>query len=198
MLFEKSFANWPKMAMTKDGGVHVTGRYVSPALDKIGGIFIIPGAIAGGYWAWVSTEMIVVAALGTIAGGVAAALIAFRLFAKRLNLKVYANRIVLPGWIGPRKYSRDMPMEFRIEQHRRAMYEKGVNRTYRDALEVVMQYGEKRVPIAAMPQDRIELARALVIRLQNICDSIDMAKSMGGSSSGREMIADFGPAPHIR
>lgn len=198
MLFEKAFARWLKMTMTKDGGVRVSGRYVTPAQDKAGGIIIVPAAIASGYWAWTSTEMFIATVGATIAGGVAAGLIAFVLFAKRLDVKIYADRIVLPGLIGTRKYSRSMPIEFRVEQHQRAMYEKGATTTYRTALEVVMQYGEKRVPIAAMPQNRIELARALVIRLQNVCDGIDMARSAVGRKDEREAVTDFGPAPEIR
>lgn len=201
--FENALADWPKTSLTKDGGVRVTGKYWPPGREmRARGIVFI----AGGVWALLQSVdardirpgLAFMVGL-TVAWFVVLKPLWFILFTKKLDITIYRDRITLPGGLWPRKFSRKMPIEFRIEQHRGALTEKGQWRIYRDALEAVMQYGEKRIPLAEMPETDIDLARALVIRLQNVCDGIDTAIAMAESRSGQAVpVGDFGAAPDIR
>lgn len=135
------------------------------------------------------------------------------LIPRDVDVKVLAEHIQIKKGRRYRTYSRNVPIEFRVEQHHKAAKEemeeqkrgKPGNRWYREAIEVVMQYGEKRIPIAEMHMLDLEKAKALVIRLQSWCESFDQAvKRMadGQISPAGEMGAvsggDFGPTPDIR
>ena len=102
-----------------------------------------------------------------------------------------------------------MPIEFRVEEHQKGLEERAKEikhnkrfpHVYREAVEVVMQYGEKRVPVAELPLKEIEKGKALVIRLQNICDQWDEAARRLAEGqmrpAGETPVSDFGEAPPI-
>lgn len=196
--FEKALANWPKERRLRDGGVHITGKYISPKLDAGGGLAMFVGAIAGGMWGWESTQSYAVAAVAAFMGAVLLAMTIGVIFAKNVDVKIYPDRIAVWSFLGYKNYSRAIPIEFRVEQHHKALTERGGRRLYRNAIEAVMQYGEKRVPIAEMPEREFERARALVIRLQNVCNRVDLAMNEGKSTAGAAKESEFGPAPEIR
>ena len=71
-------------------------------------------------------------------------------------------------------------------------------KTYHEAIEVVMQYGEVRVPIADFNLKNLEQARTLVFRLQNACASVDMMNEYITPAAPEKRRADqFDPAPDI-
>ncbi|MBU1210920.1 MAG: hypothetical protein KJ587_06570 [Alphaproteobacteria bacterium] len=194
LTYELPVAPWPHTELTGDGGLHVTGKYNPPARL---------GAAAGGVIAifflvltlgvWLDNEAIAVPALGwTLALSPVTFLIFAAMFRRNLDIKIYKDRIVLPKTFGSRNFSRQMPIEFRVEHHSRAATETGRFMTYRNALEVVMQYGENRIAIAEMPYRDLERAKALVIRLQNISDRIDAATQIMES---RELVVQGGGGP---
>ena len=100
-----------------------------------------------------------------------------------------------------------MPIEFKIERHQKALaeYQKAQSRnrkmpeTYRQAVEVVMQYGEKRVAIAELPETDMERAKALVIRLQTMTDGMEEAarRMAKGQMTPPADASEFGPAPNV-
>jgi hypothetical protein len=135
-----------------------------------------------------------------------------KLHSQNLRLNIMADSIKFPSGWGGKTYSRMQPIEFRVEPHQKGMQEEQreartgqrASRIYREAIEVVMQYGEKRVVLAEMLQKDLEKAKALVIRLQGTCAKFDrmlahMADEMnlpasGGAANGGE----FGPEWEVR
>lgn len=64
-----------------------------------------------------------------------------------------------------------------------------------------MMYGERRITIAALRDTDLAMARALVIRLQNVCATIDeMLASLPGrvAQNASTSKGEFGPAPDVR
>lgn len=205
-LFERAHADWPSIAPIP-GGIAVTGLY--EGLD-LGGprfacgtvIFFVSWFLAG------ISENILIGIVAAVAGFYLLNRFELRLFGERLDVKIYPDRIELPSFSGPKLFSRELPIEFRYEQHQKAFAEeafehrtgKRQERKYREALEVAMQYGERRIVIAEMSQKDIDMARALVIRLQNLCAEADptTALSAGTGAIRPATGSDFGPAPDIR
>jgi hypothetical protein len=198
--FEQALAKWPKASVRGDGSVHVTGKYVSPRLDAGG--FIL--ALIGGAAASIITisgkdnagfgDFLLLALFWTPI----AAVVVYLFFRKNVDVKIYHDRIaVRHGLFGYKEYSREVPIEFRVEQHHLALTERGNATVYRNAIEAVMQYGEKRIPLAEMPHKKLEEMRALVIRLQNVCASVDASHALAPSGN-RTRASDFGPAPDVR
>lgn len=203
--FEKAHASWPKTELTGDGGVRVIGKYYPPdygALDKFLGFCAAFAALSFAINA------------GDPMAGVAL-FICYALFyffflifvlmwlnVSRLDIKIYPDRIVVLG----KNYAREMPTEFRVEQHEKAQEEERAEmragqrkaRTYRDAVQAVMQYGEKRVVLVSLKASQIEMANALVIRMQNVCANFGAAMQVAASQTSRAAPAgEFGPAPDI-
>lgn len=86
---------------------------------------------------------------------------------KRLNIRIRPETISVNG----KRYALAEVREFRVEPHWRAYRDDpGL---YRTALEVVMQYGEKRIQVAEMRQKEEEKAVALGLRLQNWCEKFE-------------------------
>lgn len=211
--FEKAFADWPQTVLTRDGGAHLTGKYVYPTLESRADAVLGLSSLAFAVWASFRTENVATGVLIMLVVSTCWYLflrrLIFRTFGKNVDVKIYPGRIAVRQWFGYRNYSREMPLEFRIEQHRKAIAEeanevrlqKRLRRTYRDAVEVVMQYGEKRVSLAELRYKDIEMAQALVLRLQNVCASLDAAMEMVAQGRIRPAgrgAEDFGPAPEIR
>lgn len=213
--FEEAFADWPKMTVLKNGGVHITGKYEQPGLAKwMNAVWALVclAALCG------LSVALPKSASGTAVGvpilmGIAYPIGVRRamawLFSKRVDVKILPDRIQVRSGRGYKNYSRKIPIEFRIEQHRKAIDEelaeartgKRKPRTYREAVETVMQYGEKRIAIAELPIEEIEQARALAFRLQAACVSPDAAMSLapqGRKARPDSSAGDFGPSPQIR
>jgi hypothetical protein len=87
------------------------------------------------------------------------------------------------------------------EERKEIATQKKQPRTYREAIEVVMWYGEKRVVIAEMVDNEYNKAKALVIRLQNWCSAMDRVKDLlrsGEAVSVDQSFGDFGPEPDLQ
>ena len=200
--FEKAHADWPKMKILKNGGVHLRGVYEHPGLAS--------RMLMG--WVFLS----ILFALPT--GGVGLVMAFFyplirpslvNFLGKKLDVKILHDRIQLRSGWGYKNYSREMPIEFRVEQHQKAIDEELAEsktgrrkpRTYREAVETVMQYGEKRIAVAELPVKAIEQAKALAFRLQTVCNSLDAAleiAAQGRSAPAQGAAGDFGTSPQIR
>lgn len=216
---EKAFADWPETAMAKDGrGILLTGRYVPPQLPgRTWWVavfaffpFLYLFMVLGGS---VVTDDIrenypVVLILIPLASSFASYLLhhwLMKVFARRLRVKITPRTVE----IGRKVYERAMEPEFSVEHHHKAINEAHREQnsgqagpsTYRRALEVIMHYGEKRVVIAEMRETDAEMASALVIRLQNICNQVDeVMDQLQAAKEQREAPARgaFGPEQQVR
>lgn len=222
---EKAIADWPKMKPINGGnGVHVTGKYMPPGMIKTAqGIYLI-GAAAGTFYAMdqASKDNIL------IAGGIAIAFFvaAYKLYwmnlitpilGKSVDVKILPDSIQVAQMFGYKTYprSRDVSFEFSVDRHQKALKEeareietnKKQPKTYRQAVEAVMQYGEKRVVIAEFNNKEMEKARALVFRLGSLNDAArknqeptqeSVSQKMSQYISTSATVGDFGRAPDIR
>lgn len=211
--FEKALADWPLTKMLKDGGIHVYGKYEQPGLSQrmlmFWSFFCL---IVVGFVMFASFNVIAAAVVGIIlilAYGMVVRSFLVSAWGKNVDVKIYPDKIqVRDGRY--KSYDRSMPIEFRVEEHQKGLQERAKEikhnrnfpRVYREAIEVVMQYGEKRVPIAELPLKEIEKGKALVIRLQNICEQWDEAARRLAEGQMRAAspapVSDFGTAPPIR
>lgn len=210
--FEKALADWPQTKLIEEhgNGMHITGRYFQPGLEK-------KMQTSWGFITFGIAGFVLIATANIIAVLFIVAIMAVMYFllwkpamagmlAKHLNIKIFGDRIELRqgGW-GYKKYSRDMDIEFKIEQHHKALeeyqreqrYGRKMADTYRQAIEVVMQYGEKRVVLCELPNTEIEKAKALVLRIHRMASTLDVAQEVARKIEPiRE--GDFGPAPEMR
>lgn len=211
--FEQAMADWPKTKMLKDGGVHVFGKYEQPGLGEMMLFLWSLPAFVVAFWI-VSVNgnpAVALAAAGFIMLmyplGVRSMMV--DMLGKKIDIKVYGDKLQVRHGFGYKNYSRSLPLEFRIEEHQKSIEDQlkqRSRRTYREAIEVVMQYGEKRVPLADMSLKHVEKAKAIVIRLQNVCAAYDQAvqQQMAQQQMGQFMTpaapagGDFGVAPPIR
>lgn len=195
---EKAYSDWPRMAITKDGGVHLTGNYEHPGLN---------GNLVGG---WFLSSMMI----GGFTGGVGFILLALYLpmkpmlvstFGKKLNIKLYTDRIELRANGRLKNFDRRYPIEFHVAPHHKAFDERvrarrgrTASKLYREAVEVVMHYGETRVPIAEFSLKDVEKANALVLRLQAVASSIDMTRTRKPNvTPSNNNDGEFGPSHDI-
>jgi hypothetical protein len=209
--FERPLAEWPHTKVLKNPpGLHITGKYVQPILpkllDMVCGMLMFVLAIA----VWIGTGNFIAGFVVFIIFLVSWFLFLqktlFNMFGKNVDVKIYPDRIAVRQRFGYKNYSRSVPIEVRVAQHHKSIDEevraaRGQNtpRIYREAVEVVLQYGEKRVPLAAMGIKDIEKANALVIRVQNACHDLDEAMAKLSAEQGEARTpGDFGPAPDIR
>jgi len=112
--------------------------------------------------------------------------ILYDMFGKNVDVKVYHDRIAVRQGFGYKNYSRQEHIELRVERHQKAQKEEAnairtgnnSSRVFREAIEVVMQYGEKRVPLAEMREEDMEKAKALLLHLQNVCASLNQTTQL--------------------
>lgn len=215
---EAAFANWPKTEELGDrAGVHVTGKYLHPATPKKTDTVFLFICFGIPLYVWSASGQFM-GAFGLLVILILTSAAVLRplshlLLRKNVDVKVLPERIEVKGLFGYKHYPRTVPIEFRVDRHHKAMQEEAQemkagerqSRTYREAVEVVMQYGERRVVLAAMREKDMEKAKALVIRLQSWCEGFDQAVKRvdAGQISpvGEEQVVsggDFGPAPDIR
>lgn len=214
---ETPFAEWPKTSALDEGGFHVTGRYLHPrtprsadALGTLVGViafFAMLGALRN------PGDLIGFAVLAFILAGITAWVLRSWLH-KHLDIKVHPDKIMVGGRWGYKTYPRNVRMEFRVERHHKAGEEAFAEQRsgqrkdaiYRQAVEVVLQYGERRIVLAEMREKDVEKANALAFRLQSICESQNEAlrQMAEGQYSPIDPVAkpagtgDFGPEPELR
>jgi hypothetical protein len=214
---ETPFADWPKTTALDEGGFHVTGRYLHPMTPR-------RAAISGGLIGLLVFLLLVdsvrepnhffaVVVIALIAWGIATPVLRSLMY-KNLDIKVLPDKIMVGGRWGYKIYPRNVRMEFRVERHRKAGEEtlaeqrsgQRQNMIYRQAVEAVLQYGERRVVLAEMREKDVEQANALAFRLQNICESQNEAlrQMAEGQFSPIEPVTkpagsgEFGPEPELR
>ncbi len=211
--------------LTDQPGVQITGTHKRPfvssmthfklaAVTSVALFFYAMATRPGSDW----TDLLFIAVFFTIpVYGLIGALVVrpvLMLIPRGVDVRILPKHIQIKKGRKYRTYSRAVPLEFRVEQHHKAAKEelkeqkagKPQDRWYREAIEVVMQYGEKRIPIAEMRMLDMEKAKALVIRLQSWCESFDQAMARmadGQIKPASEEVGvvsegDFGPAPDIR
>lgn len=206
-----------------EAGVHITGKYRRPYVGRLLNLMYFPAVMPLCFLYMVAESNrplgdLMIGSFGMaflfwVFGGFWVWRWVMSLIRRKVDVKILPQHIQIKRWHGYRTFSRDVPLEFRVEQHHKAPNEeaqeikagKPRNRWYREAIEVVMQYGEKRIPIAEMRMIDMEKSRALVIRLQSWCENFDQAvKRMEAGQikpAGEEQViseGDFGPAPDIR
>lgn len=196
--------------------VRITGKYVHPKLwDRAGIIGLVVAVLATIVYAGANrdsmdgAELFTAVAMFAIFGGpfilVAAALPVYFLVRRKLDVTITADAIK----VGRKTYPRNVDIEFSVQAHRKALKEAEKprpDRTWMNAIEVVMRYGEARVSIAEMRQRDREKAVALVFRLGRTCERFEaiMAQAAGeampvaAGQPAAPAAGDFGPAPDVR
>jgi len=209
---EEFRSGWPKdELLPEEGAVRITGEYTDPRREEraFRNGFILALIVSAIAWfivqEWSSYFLFLL--LGALPLWFLLAAFFYMAGKSNLGVKINAAEIKLAG----KTYSRAAPIEFRVERHHKALQEtrreqssgQRTASTFRRAIEVVMQYGEKRIVIAEMREKDQEMARALVIRLQNWCDRFDqmliqLADKKDAAGPPRAEADEFGPAPPIR
>lgn len=207
--------DWTSTLDAKTGEIRITGKFIPPHIPRR------VGALTGLLFIVLFVGLLLPTGNGAAIGIGSAVLLAFcafglypllvRLHAHSLRLSIMPDTIKFPSGWGGKTYSRMQPIEFRVEPHQKAMQEeqreiragRRTPRTYREAVEVVMQYGEKRVVLAEMLSKDLEKAKALVIRLQGTCEKFDrllahMADNMKLPEGGKAKGGEFGPEWEVR
>jgi hypothetical protein len=110
--------------------------------------------------------------------------------------------------IGHKNYTRSGALnQFEIDRHEkafaeeRALREQNRRRLYSDAVQVIMRYGGKRVPIAGFDLGDMRKAEALLVRLQTVNASFDEAFDqalLSASGITPDESGDFGRAAPLR
>lgn len=206
-LWSHHTADWPITTRLQDGTLHITDLYWRPGTVEIPGLcgllFGAAAALTGGYLA----QSLTVAIVAGLATGVGVAGLMWlppvrAIYGGAIDIKLYPDAMEVSFWThGGGRYARAHIAEFRIEQHQKAREEEAKERrankrqprTYRDAVELVMQYGERRIALAAMPDKDTEMARALLFRLQSWLNNPATVAAPAPAQSG-----PFGPPPPIR
>lgn len=190
--FESAKAQWPRSRPVRSGGVRISGRYMPPgragALPRLYGLIV-----------FVQCAMILADTGSPAAVAVWAALMALLylvlwkraltdMLSKFLDVRVFSDRIEVQGNLFRKKYCRSNPVAFQIEPHHRGADEalktgRAQEGAYRFAVEVVMQYGERRIVIAEMPHSGIEHAEALLTRLREAMAATEAETSTAAASS---------------
>lgn len=195
--------------LKRQGGVRLYGRFPWPGFYGVSiGLFVIVLVLAALYamqeGGGPEGAIAVMVGLG----------IGYPLFWRKIMISMIGRPLrveILPDVIRVkgRKYDRRHVRGFRIEDHHKGREEaRRMNRrrsrsepVYNAALEVVMDYGEQRVPIAAMPDRDERMAEALLYRLQSVHENLDAVvggKAVPSSGAPRGGDDAFGPPPEIR
>jgi hypothetical protein len=208
---EAPLADWPQYELT-DGGkaARITGRYRAPSgwwqigfplLLMMIALALSPVSCSydGRFRGLTGQEALSRAALWF--GGFVVVAIAGRAFGTRRRVDVMVAPDAIT--IGGKRYIRAEGLnQFAIEEHEKAYHEirssqRGhPGRVYRDALQVVMRYGERRVPVADFNQRDVRKAEALLHRLQGFAAMMDAGKEQPIAAPGEKDY--FGPARPIR
>ena len=217
---ETPYADWPRIEVTEaEDALRLTGRYTAPSgwwsegFPALLVVLWLPLTLVtcslatnGNYSKGTSQEFLgspllvgfiffVMAVLGEIFGP-----------RRKLNVTIGRDSIVISG---TRYMRREGLNQFAIEEHEKTRGEAvvaarghGSGRIYRDAMQVVMRYGEKRVPVAAFRRQDVRKAEALLVRLQGLNAKLDellAPQAQGVAAPAMPGAKDeFGPARPIR
>ena len=217
---ELPLAAWPELEiLEREGAVRITGSYsapsmwwsrVFPALTMMASVFLLPwSCIEYGNTRYGNWDHMTAADAGIVIGVFVVGMIALVAFCQHQGRKRHINVKVTPETIhiNGRAYARGEGLnQFAIEEHEKAFNEAQVlrrgqgSRLYLDAMQVVMRYGEKRIPIADFNGSDARKAEALVVRLQTVDKGLHQLLGSAGENEAAAPGApdDFGPAKTIR
>jgi hypothetical protein len=201
---EQGTSAWPiDEIVPREGKVRIAGSYVQPNLNLqvfVFGLVLWWPLLILALWSEVFSAESELPAMGVVSiVTVGIALLVRSLLMGKLDLKVGAETVE----IGRKKYSRDERIDFSVEDHHKAILEQQKNpgsRKWRDAIEVIMRYGERRVTIAEMRKCDEEMAISLVLRLQQWCRKFDLAKvsfGQGEEGAAPQVPSEFGKPPDV-
>lgn len=157
--FESPKAKWPRSRPIRGGGTRISGKYLPPLFP--GAVPVIYSLIVFALCALMLADTGSLAAVAVWAALMALVYIVLwkrtltGLLSKFLDIRVFPDRIEVRQGFFLKDYSRSHPIAFRIERV-----------DDRPAVEVVMQYGERRIPLARMPLADLGNAQALLARLR--------------------------------
>ena len=198
--FEEAVEKWPHMKVNAQKGViQITGRYTAPSewWEKI--FPILTGVVWIGllfiYWP-AAIGVMVITVWGVFVGP-----------RQNLDIKITPDAVKF----GRKNYRRGMS-EYSVEEHEKGYDEhqqearknKRIQRIYREAIQVVMRYGEKRIAVADFKLKDKEKAGALVRRLQLLDQGQGFEQIMRDAQpkeSGAKPHVDddeFGAPPDVR
>jgi hypothetical protein len=215
---ETPYGDWPNTEfLEKEQSLFISGTYAAPSPwwengfpSLMGVLFLIIAvgscvpAVEGFYGREVTSEEGGVGGLIYLVGWAVVYLIVAGFFShigrqRRLWVKMSRDVIETNG----RRYARGAPHQFAIERHEKARQEAQGDRSgkgshiYRDAVQVVMRYGERRVPIAEFKEKDIRKAEALLVRLQTVDQTMDQALDARPATAHAER-DEFGPRKALR
>lgn len=209
---EAPLADWPAFDLIEGGrGARITGRYRAPSgwwqigfpmLLVMVGFALLPASCSlGGRFHLLSASEAITRAVVWFAALVVIGVVG-RVFGTRRKLDVTIGPDTIR--IGGRTYARQQGLnQFAIEEHEHAYPEtrnaqRGhPGRVYRDALQVVMRYGERRVAVADFAQTDVRKAEALLHRLQGFNAMLDDGRRDEPFAPGGDG-GEFGPERPIR
>ncbi|MEQ9642045.1 MAG: hypothetical protein RIM84_18625 [Alphaproteobacteria bacterium] len=218
---ESGFAPWPKHALSEDRlGFQITGTYRPPSgwwslglpmtlivlapLMMLGSCKLLVDASYGGSVRNMPAEDVLYFILIWVAACFALAVLGETFGRRRqLDILIRPDAITIDG----KSYKRGEGLnQFAVEEHEKAHNERlaaqrgAGGHIYRDAVEVVMRYGERRVPVAAFARNDIRKAEALLVRLQVLTAGFDKlrASPASGPAESGAPADEFGPARPIR
>ncbi len=219
---EQAFADWPHTeVLDGEGALHITGKYKAPSwwwqrgfpiVLMLLAVVLAPGSCSvvvdefyGGSLKNMTAGAFLTTTVGWFGTFLAVAIIA-EYFGRRrrLNIKLSREAIVLDG----KRYARGVGLEFRLEEHEKGHAEEGSerrtgdqSRIYRDAVQVVLRYQERRVGIADFRRADIRKAEALFLRLQFFNEKLEELLGPVEQADARATPGerdDFGKPPPIR
>jgi len=186
---EQAKSDWPIDSVNvQKRHVDISGDYVTPGM---------PGTV-------LVVAMLVALPLGFLTAGIGLFFLIpgvpaiWMLMKKKLRIRIDDDTVRLGG----KRYQRNPDLiEFRVDRHQRAFRDNPGE--YRTALEVVMQYGERRIPVAEMRQKDSELAVALQHRLHGWCHGFEKIMASYEAADATPVrpeatAGEFGPAPDVR
>lgn len=164
--FESAKAAWPRTRPVR-GGVRISGRYLPPGrVGAVPGLYVLMVVVQCALLFADTGSLIAVAvwvALMTLLYVVLWRRALTNMLSRLVDIRVFPDRIEVQHALLRRKYSRSEPIAFSI------------SRFEDSAIEVVMQYGERRIVIAEMPLVDTDNAEALLARLREAMSATDGA-----------------------
>lgn len=176
--FENPNSDWPRVRRPEGGGIRISGTFMPP--HRAGAVSALFGLIV-----FAQCALVLAGTGNVVAAAVWGALMSLlypvlwkqafiNLLGKIVDATVFPDRIEVSHGFLRKKYCRTHPITFRIEPHHKGFDEvfremktgRKQKSTYRLAVEVVMQYGERRIVIAEMPLADTAHAEALLARLR--------------------------------
>lgn len=222
---EAPVAAWPHMMVLPAArAIRITGKYLAPSgwwqqgfpcLMLLASPFLLPASCSATgtalYGRWIFMPGVAVAIfIGAFIAALAVIIVAGRQWGRtrKLNITITPDTV----HIGRRRFPRRLA-QYAVEPHELAREEQiaasqvdEIWWVYRDAVQVVMHYGERRIPVADFDISSVQDAAALRERLvlvdtrQWLEDALDEAQEADDShgpdgTSGHD---EFGPPPDIR